>query len=114
MTAPLMSFASHIDGKNASVVLYPDRIEWDRKSFMSTGAKVATGVMTGGMSLLATGIKGKHESNMILLRAVQGVTTKKGLLNTQVNVAAGASSISFNCSHGEAEQFKQQVLALLR
>lgn len=112
--APLMSFTSHIDGKNATITLYGDRIEWRRKSIMSTGAKAALGAATMGMSLLATGVKGKDEGNMVLIKAVQGVTTKKGLMNTQVTVSAGASSVAFNCSHGEAEGFKRNVLMLLR
>jgi hypothetical protein len=28
MTAPLMEFTSHIEGRNAKVAIYDDRIEW--------------------------------------------------------------------------------------
>lgn len=110
MTAPLMSFTSHIDGKNAKVSLYGDRIEWTRGG-LSVG-KLAAATMTLGASALVTGVSNK-DTNAVLLRQVQGVTTKKGVLNTAVTVAAGASSVSFNCSHAEAEQFKQSVLSLL-
>lgn len=112
MNAPLMQFVSHIDGRNAVVTLYPDRIEWERKG-MSTGAKLGIGAATMGASLLVTGVTGRHDTNMVLLRSVQGVTSKKGALNTRVDVAAGASSISMNCGHTEAAQFKATVLSLL-
>lgn len=110
MTAPLMSFTSHIDGKNARVALHGDRIEWTRGG-LSMG-KLAAATMTLGASALVTGVSNKDTST-VMLRQVQGVTTKKGMLNTTVMVMAGASSVTFNCSHSEAEQFKRQVLALL-
>ena len=109
MTA-LMSFTSHIDGKNAKVELHGDRIEWTRGG-LSAG-KMTAAALTLGASALATGISNKT-TNTLMLRQVQGVTTKKGMLNTVVTVSAGAASVSFNCSHSEAAEFKRQVLALL-
>lgn len=107
---PLMSFTSHVNGKNAKVSLYGDRIEWTRGG-LSAG-KVTAAALTLGASALATGLSNK-DTNMIMLRQVQGVTTKKGMLNTSVAVAAGAASVVFNCSHKEAADFKANVLALM-
>lgn len=108
--APLMNFTSHINGKNAKVALYGDRVEWTRGG-LSAG-KMTAAALTLGASALATGLSNK-DTNTILLRQITGVTTKKGLLNTQVSVAAGASSVAFNCSHSEAAEFKQRLLGLL-
>lgn len=55
MSAPLHEFTSHIQGKNAQVRIYPDRIEWEQKRGVS-GGKLTAGVMTAGLSLLATGV----------------------------------------------------------
>lgn len=35
---PLFEFDSHIAGKNAIVKLFPDRVEWGSKGWLSTGA----------------------------------------------------------------------------
>lgn len=111
MSEALMSFTSHINGKNAKVSLFGDRIEWSRGG-LSAG-KLTAAALTLGASALATGGVSNKETNIILLKQVQGVSTKKGLMNTAVTVSAGASSLAFNCSHSEAESFKRQVLALL-
>lgn len=44
--APLMQFTSHIDGKNAKVEIYRDRIEWSRKGLKPPGG--VTGVVLSG------------------------------------------------------------------
>ena len=35
--APLMQFTSHIEGKNAKVFIYSDRIEWSRTGLQVPG-----------------------------------------------------------------------------
>ena len=112
----LMKFKSHIDGKNADVEIYPDRIEWKREGGVS-GAKVAAGMMTLGLSMIATGVKGgRSGSEMIPMKAITGVTTKRdGMINTIVSVTSSSQAIGFRVSHKEAEQIKtllhQLVLA---
>ncbi len=64
----LMTFESHIDGKNATVSIYPDRIEWEQKGRMTVTRLVTTGGLAGR--------KGGG-TEMILMRAITSVTTKK-------------------------------------
>ncbi|NHB84696.1 hypothetical protein G7085_08965 [Tessaracoccus sp. HDW20] len=110
----LTEFTSHITGKNAKVRLWPDRIEWELVGRMSTGAKAVLGAATMGMSLLATGVRGKRETNMILVRSITGVTTRKsGLMQNEVVVSTPAGTVDFRCSTSEAAEFKRQLLALI-
>ncbi|QQS24479.1 MAG: hypothetical protein IPM43_13900 [Actinomycetota bacterium] len=47
-TAPLMSFKSHVAGKNAEVDIYVDRIEWSKAG----DARWRNRALTLGLSLL--------------------------------------------------------------
>ncbi len=109
----LFDFVSHINGRNARVRLYPDRLEWERKDVMTGGAKAATAVATMGMSYLATGVRQKRETEMILVKSITSVTTKKGLMNTAVKVVTSGHTIEMNVSHAEAERVKRELLALV-
>jgi hypothetical protein len=114
-SAPIMEFTSHIDGKNAQVAIWPDRIEWTRHS----GAAAATGrwtaaVATAGISLLKTGVKGKKETNVIPIKMVQGVTThRKGMRYTAVVVATASDSVEFHVHSKQAEEAKSTILRLM-
>lgn len=113
----LMSFKSHVNGKNADVQIYRDRIEWKLARGVS-GGKLTAGVLTGGASLLVTGVKnGKAGTEMIPMKAITGVTTKRdGMINTVVSVTSSSQAIGFRVSHKEAEQIRglinQLVLSL--
>ena len=110
----LMAFKSHIDGKNADVAIYPDRVEWKMARGVS-GGKITAGVLTGGLSMLATGVRsGKAGSQMIPMKTITGVTTKRdGMINTIVTVTSSSASIGFRVSHKEAEQIRQLLSQLI-
>ena len=110
----LLSFKSHIGGKNADVQIYTDRIEWHMARGVS-GGKVTAGILTGGLSMLATGVKnGKAGSEMIPIKSVTGVSTKRdGMINTIVTVTSASSAIGFRVSHKEAEQMRQLLNSLI-
>ncbi|MBT2484272.1 DUF2510 domain-containing protein [Microbacterium sp. ISL-108] len=110
----LLRFKSHIDGKNADVVIFPDRIEWLMARGVS-GAKVTAGVLTAGLSVFATGVKnGKAGSQMIPMKSITGVSTKRdGIINTIVTVTSSSSAIGFRVSHKEAEQMRQLLNQLI-
>jgi len=108
---PLYAFVSHIDGKNARVEVFQDRIEWERKAV--SGGKVAAGILTMGMSAVFTGVRGKN-TDMVPIRMVSGVTSKKGAgLNTVVRIATAGGQLEFRTGHKEAEQVKQLVQRLM-
>lgn len=111
---PLMKFDSHIAGKNAIVRVYYDRIEWGKTGWMSTGAKAALGAATMGMSLLATGVRGKGEGETLFIRSITSVTDKKsGLTKNVVSVIASGNTIDFRCSQSEAVEFKRLLNQLV-
>ena len=114
MSAPLRTFKSHIDGKNADVEIYADRIVWDRKRGMSAG-KLGAGLATGGLSLLATGAKSsKAGSEMIPVKAISSViTSRDGLMYTKVSVIASGNTIDFRVSHAEAPAIKDLLTSLV-
>jgi hypothetical protein len=116
---PLYEVVSHIAGKNALVRLWPDRIEWQRGRGVS-GGKITAGIMTGGLSLLATGVKGgKDASDMVFLRKVTNVSNRKdGILYhlVEVQTASGGAvnAVQFRVNREEAAQFRQAILGALQ
>jgi len=75
---PILTFKSHINGKNADVAVYSDRIEWAREGFLGRGAKLALGAATLGTSLLKTGVGGKTQgTEMIPVKSISSVTTER-------------------------------------
>lgn len=108
---PLMEVKSHIRGKNAILRIFSDRIEWEVKRGVSAG-KITAGVMTAGLSMLATGVKnGKAGTELIPMRAVTSVTTKRdGPFNAIVSIIAAGNSVDVRISHKEAEQARGLIL----
>lgn len=105
--AALMKFTSHIAGKNAEVTIYPDRIEWERQ-----GRITATRVLTG--AALVTGARKGGSSEMIPIKAITSVTTRKdGLRNWAVSVITSGNAIDMRVSKGEADQIKATLQQLM-
>lgn len=108
MTAPLHTFTSHISGKNATVEIYPDRIEWERLKERSGALLVAT----GGLSLLTK--RRKDGSEMIPVKSITSVATKRdGIRNTIVSVITSGNTIDFRVSHDEAAQVRDVLNRLI-
>lgn len=110
----LMRFKSHVGGKNADVAIYPDRVEWVMARGVS-GGKITAGILTGGASMLVTGVRnGKAGSEMIPMKSITGVSTKRdGMINTIVTVTSSSAAIGFRVSHKEAEQMRQLLNQLI-
>jgi hypothetical protein len=105
---PLYEFISDIQGKNAKVSVFSDRIEWAQPRGVSKG-KLTAGIMTMGMSLAATGVR-----EMIPVQSISSVTTKRdGMLNTIVSVITAGNTIDFRVSHAEAETVKKTLTDLV-
>ncbi|WP_223849513.1 SHOCT domain-containing protein [Microbacterium hominis] len=112
-SVPLLSFVSHIEGKNARVSVWPDRVEWDRKGILSTGAKAGIAVMTMGASYLATGVTRKQSTEVIPVKSIMSVTTKRGLgLQTKLSVITAGNTIEMRIAHKEAEQVRGVLMQL--
>jgi hypothetical protein len=113
--APLLELTSHTDGKNAKVRIYPDRIEWERGKSVS-GGKIAAGIMTGGLSLAATGVRSRKGAGteMIPIHQVTSVTSKRdSMLNDAVSVVTAGNTVDFRVSRAEAQQLTALLLSLI-
>ena len=119
-SGPIYSFVSHIEGKNAQVNIFPDRIEWTRSSGVSAG-KITAGVLTGGASLLVTGVgQGTYRPNLakgseiIRLASVTGIGTKRdGLINTIVSVTTPSMVLSMRVHHDQSQQITRVLNELI-
>lgn len=111
---PLYTFTSHIAGKNAKVSIYEDRIEWAVARGIS-GGKVTAGFLTGGLSVLATGVKnGKAGTEMIPVKSMTSITTKRdGLMNSKVSIITSGNTVDFRVSHSEATIVKETLTKLM-
>ncbi|MGV9298841.1 SHOCT domain-containing protein [Amycolatopsis sp. NPDC003676] len=110
----LLQFKSHIAGKNATVQIFPDRVEWERPRGVS-GGKLTAGLLTSGVSLLATGVRsGRAGTEMIPIKNVSSVTTKRdGLRFTAVKVVTSGNTIDFRVGHNEAGPIKDLLTELV-
>lgn len=114
MSTLIYSFTSHIMGKNARVRVYDTHVEWEKPRGVS-GGKITAGIMTAGVSLLATGVKGgKHETEMIPIKNITSVVTKRdGMMNSIVQVITAGNTLEMRISHSEAAKVKDVVQRLM-
>lgn len=110
----LMTFKSHIEGRNADVSIYRDRIEWVRGRGVS-GKKLTAGLLTGGVSFLATGVRGSGAgTEMIPVKNISSVVTKRdGLMFTKIVVVASGNTIDFRVPHDAAPGIKSLLTDLV-
>ena len=80
-----------------------------------SGGKITAGVLTAGMSFLATGFKnGKSGTEMIPVKSMSSVTTSRdGFMNTKVSVITSGNTVDFRVSHAEAAQVKSVLTQLI-
>lgn len=110
---PVMQFKSHIEGKNADVTIWPDRIEYQRLG-ARRGLSAKALVASAGMSALASFSRKSHDTNMIPIRAIQGVTTHKGgIAWTEVELTTGGDKIAFRVTKDQAGQVKSTISRLM-
>lgn len=105
-------FAGTINtGANSRVRLYQDRVEYDGGRAVS-GAKVAAGVMTAGISLAATGFRqNRGNTEMIPLDAITSVTTRRESLRFQiVSIITAGNTIDFRVPSSQAVEMQKAIL----
>lgn len=83
----LLTFASHIAGKNASVTIYPDRLEWTRSGLMTLG-------------------RSSHE--VVPIRSITSVSSKRsGIARTVVQiVTAGGTTLDLHVGNRDVDRVK--------
>jgi hypothetical protein len=109
----LLTFTSHIDGKNANVSIFSDRLEWEKPKSMSAG-KLTAGIMTAGLSLAATGVKSGGGNEMIPVKSMTSVTAQKdGMRYWKLSVITSGNTIDFRVSKDEAQVIKDTLTRLM-
>jgi hypothetical protein len=77
---PIRRFTSHVDGLNAIVSIFPNRIEW-----------------------LKPGVFRQQGTETLPISSISSVRTKRdGMLNTVVTVVVSNNDLDFRVSHAEA------------
>lgn len=103
----LMRFTSHIRGKNATVTIHPDRIEWEQQGRVTMTRALGGALVTGSLR------KG-GATEVIPVKAITSVTTKKdGIRNYAVSVITSGNTLDMRVSKDEAEQVKATLLRLM-
>jgi hypothetical protein len=94
MNTPIHTFTSHVQGKNATVNIYQDRIEWERPR-----------------GLLRIGNTG---AEMIPVRSISSIRTERdGFINTKVQVVTTGNTIDFRVSHAAAKEVADIIRRLM-
>jgi Short C-terminal domain len=110
---PLMTFKSHVNGKNADVAIYVDRIEWGQAGAVSL-TRLAAGTMTVGVSLLKTGIRKSGASEMMPTKSISSVTmAKDGLRFHKVVVISTGNTVEFRVDKTDGESAKTLLTQLI-
>ncbi len=111
-TDPLLTFKSHIGGKNADVAIYVDRIEWARESRL-TVTRMSAAVATLGASTLKTGLRKGGGSEMVPVKAISAVTVERDGFRQLVKVICSGNTIDFRVGRGEADGIKALLTQLM-
>lgn len=112
-TTPLLKLKSHVNGKNADVEIFADRIEWAKVGGLSA-TRLAAASLTMGASLAATGARKGGGTEMIPVRSMTSVTTQKdGLRFYKLVVIASGNTVEFRVDKAEAEEAKVLLTQLM-
>jgi hypothetical protein len=111
MSEPTLEFASLIDGKDATVRVFEDRVEWSKP--MLSAAKVATAVYSFGLTAATEGVQStKHEKvKSIPMRSIRSVTSKQvTTVRYKVTVIKSSGTrLELRCIRQDAEEFVRLV-----
>jgi hypothetical protein len=107
---PLYTVMTKGEGKNARVSLWPDRLEWEKGRGIS-GGKVTAALLTGGASLIFTGLRGQKDNfETLFLSMITGVDLKRDGGAHLVRVHTGGGDIDFNVSRQNAAEFRLAII----
>lgn len=109
-SGPIMKFKSRIAGKNADVVLWPDRIEWSKERGKLLPILLA--LPTGGISLLWL-LRKAASTEMVPIRAVSSVTTKDLAMVTEVVLTVSNNTMGIRADKPIARRFKDEITRLM-
>ena len=115
---PITTFESRVSGRNARVAVYPDRIEWSKpgRTTVANVLLVILAIYTVCISLLfrAARPRFKEQGRQVLaVKAVQSVASRRDGMFTALAVIAGASTIEFRVRPAEAPGIEALVRDLM-
>ena len=112
-TKSLLEFTSHIDGKNATVQIFADRVEYTKPGRV-TLTRLAGASVTLGKTLVGSGIRTGGEAEMIPIKSISSViTAKDGLRYHKVVITASNAEIEFRVDKAVADAVKALVSELI-
>ena len=112
MTA-LLEFTSHVDGKNAMVQIFPDRVEWTKPGKV-TLTRLAGASVTFGASLAATGLRTGGSAEMIAVKNITSVqSAKDGLRFHKVVIVTSGNTIEFRVDKAVADATRLLISQLV-
>ncbi len=91
----IMQMTSHDEGRNATVTLYPDRIERVKERAF------------GSLS------RARQDTEVIPIKVITSVQAKKQGMRTNVTVFASGNTVDFRIAHHEAQRFKDAIMQLV-
>jgi hypothetical protein len=109
---PLLVFKSHIEGKNADVAIYVDRVEWAQEGRL-TFTRVAAAASTLGASALKTGFRKGGSSEVIPIKSMSSVTNERDGFRQKVRVVCSGNTIDFRVGRSEADAIKALLTDLV-
>jgi hypothetical protein len=112
-TKSILEFTSHIDGKNATVQVFADRIEYTKPGRV-TLTRLAGASMTMGATLLGSGLRTGGDAEMIPIKSISSVNTgKDGLRFHKVVITASNAEIEFRVDKAIADAVKALISELI-
>ncbi len=109
---PLLRFKSHIEGKNADVAVFLDRLEWAQEGRL-TLSRISAAGLTVGKSARKTGLRKGGGSEMIPIRSISSVTVERDGFRQNVKVICSGNTIDFRVGRGEADDIKKAITQLV-
>lgn len=111
MSEPTLEFESLIDGRDATIRVFEDRIEWTKP--MLSPVKVASAVYSFGLTAATEGVQSsKHEKiKRLPMRSIRSVTSKQ-VTDIRYKVTVIRSSgkrLELRCIRPDAEEFVRLV-----
>ena len=112
-TKSLLEFTSHVDGKNATVQIFVDRVEFNKPGRV-TITRLAGASVTLGATLLGSGLRTGGEAEMIPIKNISSVHTgKDGLRFHKVVITASNAEIEFRVDKAIADAAKELISQLI-
>jgi len=106
--APILTFKSHIEGKNADVAIYVDRIEWAQEGRLTLTRMTGKALSKGRLSSRKSG-----DSEVIPVKSISSVTVERDGFRQAVKVITTGNTIDFRVGRGEADAIKSVLTELI-